>query len=220
MATVTPSLAEIRAAREKFKRVEPRGLFYRAATELVELALAERTKSLSVSEAIAVLLQSWNVTFYRFKKFDLQHFEMLDELIKRHTDVLKELRGRYIQTASADDERLMLCLFSDFEALLGPVGAVKCLHLMAPGFFPLWDNEIAAKQRCRLGKAGTNAHRYLRFFECCKEQVLHLAAVDPTITDPLKAIDEYNYVTYTLPMLLRKRPKRAQTNSVDRLEPL
>jgi len=206
MEIQTPSVAEVRAARERFREVEPRGLFYRAATELVDLALSHKTK-LSVSEAIAVLLQTWNVTFYRFNKFDAGHFDKLDTLLKQHADVLNSLRKRQIETSSADDEQKIARLFDDFEALLGPVGAAKCLHLMAPSLFPPWDNAIAAKLRCRLARSGTNSSRYLRFFRCTKQQVLHLASEDKTLQDKLKAIDEYNYVTFTLPMLLRKRPK-------------
>jgi len=41
-------------------------LFYRAATELVSLALEGKT-SLSVAEALAVLLQTWNKIFYQYR---------------------------------------------------------------------------------------------------------------------------------------------------------
>lgn len=87
----TPTIQDIEAARQAFEANEPRDLFYRAATELVSLALEGRT-SLSVAEALAVLLQTWNKMFYQFKAF---------------------------------------------EEILGPVGAAKCLHLLAPRFFPL-----------------------------------------------------------------------------------
>lgn len=52
-----PTAEELRAARAEFKRVEPRALFYRAATELVDLAWKGQS-SLSLAEATAVLLQT------------------------------------------------------------------------------------------------------------------------------------------------------------------
>jgi hypothetical protein len=51
----TPTLEDIQAAREAFEANETRDLFYRAATELVDLATRGQT-SLNVAEAVAVLL--------------------------------------------------------------------------------------------------------------------------------------------------------------------
>jgi hypothetical protein len=49
---------QLKEARKLYEAHEPRDLFYRAATELVELAVDGKTKSLTLSEAIAVLLQT------------------------------------------------------------------------------------------------------------------------------------------------------------------
>ncbi len=51
-----PTIQDIKAARNAFEANEPRGLFYRAATELVSFALEGKT-SLSVAEALAVLFR-------------------------------------------------------------------------------------------------------------------------------------------------------------------
>jgi hypothetical protein len=68
---ITP--ADVKAARDSFETNEPRDLFYRVATELVDLALRGAT-SLTVAEALAVLLQTWNKTYYQYRKFDNAHF--------------------------------------------------------------------------------------------------------------------------------------------------
>jgi hypothetical protein len=44
---------------------------------------------------------------------------------------------RSIESLAAEDEQPVMRVFSDFEALLGPVGAAKALHVLAPRFFPL-----------------------------------------------------------------------------------
>ena len=51
---VLPTLEQLEEARARFEAYEPRDLFYRAATELVALALEGKTK-LSVGESLAVL---------------------------------------------------------------------------------------------------------------------------------------------------------------------
>ena len=53
------SIADIEAARLVFEAREPRDLFYRTATALIDLALRGETE-VSIGEALAVLLQTWN----------------------------------------------------------------------------------------------------------------------------------------------------------------
>jgi hypothetical protein len=88
-------------------------------------------------------------------------------------------------------------LFDSFERVLGPVGAAKSLHLLAPKFFPLWDRKIAKHCRCELGRVGTNGVNYTAFFLITVTQVRALMASMPEETNLLKRIDEYNYGKYT-----------------------
>ncbi len=78
---ITP--ADIKKAREAFEANEPRDLFYRVATELVDLAL-RRAISLTVPDALAVLLQAWNKAYYLNRKFDNAHFANIERLLQ-HT---------------------------------------------------------------------------------------------------------------------------------------
>ena len=80
-----------------------------------------------------------------------------------------------------------------------PVAVVKGLHLLAPEFFPLWDEQIAKGYNCSY--AEQPAEKFLLFFEKIKaiaEHVRNYSCVagipDKTITKP---IDEYNYSKYT-----------------------
>jgi len=191
-----PSIREIQAARQAFETNEPRDLFYRAATELVRLAL-ERKTSLSIGEALAVLLQTWNKMFYRYKEFDSQHFADIEQLISEHHSTLITFRQRSIESFNPEDENRIKQLFKAFEEVLGPVGAAKCLHLLAPRFFPIWDRAIAKAYGLSLRQKGRNADRYYHFMELVKEQVRNLGGEQAIGRNPLKAIDEYNYCKYT-----------------------
>jgi len=88
-------------------------------------------------------------------------------------------------------------LFQGFERVLGPVGAAKALHLLAPGLFPLWDRAIADAYCLTLGQAGSNGDRYWRFMLIAKQQCLELSWQEPGCKNPLKSIDEYNYCKHT-----------------------
>jgi hypothetical protein len=192
----TPTIQDIEAARQAFEANEPRDLFYRAATELVALALGGKT-SLSVAEALAVLLQTWNKIFYRYTRFDSRHFARIEGLIHDHHSILITFRQRSIQGLNQEDQSEVVRVFKAFEEVLGPVGAAKCLHLLAPCFFPLWDNAIAKAYGLPLRKKGRNAERYWRFMEIVKEQLQSLAREQAIGGNPLKAIDEYNYCKHT-----------------------
>ena len=86
-----PTLDQLGQARARFEAYEPRDLFYRDATELVALALQGKTK-LSVGEAVAVLLQTWNAQYYRFHPFNAQHFNAIDNIVAAHRASLDTYR--------------------------------------------------------------------------------------------------------------------------------
>jgi len=196
MNIYTPTRRELETARAAFESREPRDLFYRAATELVDLAI-RRATSLTLVEALAVLLQTWNSAFYRYRRFDAQHFSDIDGLVTRHQESLLALRPRSIESVSDEDENEVKSLFSAFERVLGPVGAAKSLHLIAPCFFPLWDRAIAERYGLPMKPQGLNADNYWHFMRIAREQCKLLGGAQAIGRNPLKAIDEFNYSRYT-----------------------
>jgi hypothetical protein len=187
---ITP--ADVKAARNSFEANEPRDLFYRAATELVDLALRGAT-SLTVAEALAVLLQTWNRVYYQYHKFAHAHFASIEKLLATHQGALAAYRNRTIDNLNDMERTTVSTLFQAFEYVLGPVGAAKALHLLAPSFFPLWDRSIANAYGLALGEAGSHGDRYWRFMLIAKQQYLELSHQEPGCKNPLKSIDEYNY---------------------------
>jgi hypothetical protein len=65
-ATRVPTLSQLHWARRAYERNDLGDLFYRAATDLVG-RVRKRQSALTLAEALAVLLQSWNASFYRFR---------------------------------------------------------------------------------------------------------------------------------------------------------
>lgn len=194
MKTITHqiTLADVRAARQAFEMNEPRDLFYRSATELVGLALREPDR-LAVADALAILLQTWKKNFYRFHKaFNAAHFAEIDNLLTRYRSELKVYREKKIEDLTDADSEGVQTLFKDFETVLGPVGAAKALHLLAPMFFPLWDRTIAQKYGVPLDGTYTKSRNYRSFTLTSKQQSYDLIAEGYT-GNPLKAIDEWNY---------------------------
>lgn len=163
---------------------------------MMTLALDGKT-SLSVAEALAVLLQTWSKICYQYRRFGIRHFADIEGLVRDHHPIMINFRQRSIQSLNQEDKNEVVLVFKAFEEVLGPVGAAKCLHLLAPCFFPLWDRAIAEAFRLPLRQKGRNAERYWRFMEIANEQVQSLGGEQAVGRNLLKAIDEYNYCKHT-----------------------
>lgn len=191
-----PSLEDLQKAQRVFLKNEPRNLFYRVATELVDLAIQKRS-TLTLTEALAVLLQTWNRAYYQFRRFDDQHFTDLDTLIEEYQWVIEKYRNRSILSFHDREKQAIEAIFHAFETILGAVGGAKSMHLLAPRFFPLWDREIAKQYGCTLGPKGTNAGKYCSFMKLSKSQCQGLQDKGLPEDYLLKTLDEYNYCKFT-----------------------
>lgn len=190
------TIKNIKKARKTFEQNEPRDFFYRATSILVGLSIDKKI-DLSLAESISVLLQTWNKAYYRFRKFNAGHYREIERLLKINLPALQKYRKLKIENLGEKDEQKIKRLFKDFEKVLGPVGAAKGLHMVAPSVFPLWDRAIAAACHTPLRKSGMNADSYIQFLLATKQQLIWLLQSGAERHYLLKRIDEYNYCKYT-----------------------
>jgi hypothetical protein len=154
-----------------------------------------------MANAIWPWLRSWHAPFYRWGNGDPN---AIAYAIKQNIEPLSGLRSRTIATLCAADEPPIRNLFWAFSKGTGrtnskgfqpsSVGAAKVLHLLSPGFLPLWDNKISDYYRCE-----QDAFGYSKF---CRMMKQFAASVQPYLgeTDDrslLKRIDEFNYSSIT-----------------------
>ena len=77
-----------------------------------------------------------------------------------------------------------------------PVSVTKTLHLLAPSFFPLWDDKIARGYECYYNK--NPAEKYVSFCKITKTMADKVKNyIDRSDKTLAKLIDEYNYSKYT-----------------------
>ena len=117
--------------------------------------------------------------------------------------VIESLRTRDIQSLVEADEPTIKQIFLTFLDALGtergksPVAVAKALHLLAPGFLPLWDKEIAKGYGCYYQPHPDR--KYVAF--AYKMQALARQLQEHVPPDCgrtfLKLIDEYNYAKHT-----------------------
>ena len=185
---------------EEFAKHERRDAMYKVATFLVSHFWG---KPSAMADGLGVLLLTWNQAFYRYGIFD---FDKLEKSINDNLQKIENFRNRDILSLSSSDEDDIKELFTIFlEALQidvgkqrkkSPVAVAKTLHLLAPNFFPLWDDKIARAYGCYYNK--NPAEKYVSLCKITKtiaDKVKnYIDRSDKTLT---KLIDEYNYSKYT-----------------------
>ena len=102
-----------------------------------------------------------------------------------------------ISELDSDDQQKLYSLDKKMKMIKrSPVSVSKALHLLAPAFFPLWDDKISRAYGCYYNE--NPAQRYISFCKIMKNMVEkvkdYIKISDKSV---LKLIDEYNYSKYT-----------------------
>lgn len=192
-----PSAELFARATAIFHEREPRAAVYQAASLLLQAALANPER-LSPVVAVAALIQSWNFAYYKDVSCDAAHVVDLEFALHSVRHDVAHFRQRDIASFTVEaDAAQVQHVFATLESVLGRVGAAKAMHLLAPNFFPLWDNPIAQGYGFTLAAAGRNAETYLAFMQVVQRQVASVRRLLPSRPDALKALDEYNYCRFS-----------------------
>lgn len=198
-----PSKEEFLEGVKQYRDREKRDAMYKVATFLIGHYWG---KPAGMADALSALLLTWNQAFYRFGMFD---GDKLEAAIQKHFPLLDSFTNRDISSlnSDADDERIEF-LFNDFlEALAiappakaqgrrSPVAVAKALHLLAPNFFPLWDDKIAKAYGCYYLSCPALTYSTFSYQMALMSMKVreYVPSTDATI---LRLIDMYNYAKYT-----------------------
>ena len=190
-----PSEFEVARAHEQYLSAEGRDVVYRVARDLVERGYRGES-AFTVGEGVAVLLLSWNASFYRPRPALVRTVVAdLDRLVNSHAADLVAFRSREVRMYNAATDRLAVeQIYRDFVRVLWPVGTAKALHVLAPEFFPLWDSEIAHRFKLPTSPREVSVGSYLRLMD-----IGHEFAAGWRGPAALKALDEWAYVEFTVP---------------------
>lgn len=188
-----------------YQEKEKRDALYKVATFLVEHFWG---KTDDMADSLGVLLLTWNQAFYRYGPFN---FDNLEKCLFENLDLFNSFRTRDILSNSFEDEKPIRYLFKQMLVALqicegakegnkSPVAVAKALHLLAPAFFPLWDDPISRAYNCYFLSGKFPEDKYITFMKRMKQIALVVEAY-PEVHQPgktiLKLIDEYNYSKFT-----------------------
>jgi hypothetical protein len=150
---------------------EKRDAIYKVATFLVNHFWF---RPADIADGIGVLLLVWNQALYRYCNFALD-FEGLEKFLKKNEKTINKLRNRDISSLNENDEELVKELFDELLDVLkcedrkSPVATSKALHLLAPSFFPIWDNDISKAYNCYWYYPELASEKYFKFMGKMKE---------------------------------------------------
>jgi hypothetical protein len=213
--TILPKLSwdVLDEAHTEFLKLEPRDAVYKISTRLIRESWNDDSE---VSNALGVLLLTWNAAFCRYS---ILNYPSIEDVINRHRKELNELRELDISELKEDMKVVVKSIYTDFLYALkskgkggvknrpkvsySPVSTAKSLHLLCPRFFPLWDNRIAKGYGCHWENSKNSFEDYWKFMNINYEQVASIRNQSPEPESLkeigiLKLIDEYNYVHFTL----------------------
>jgi hypothetical protein len=201
----------------RYEAEESRGSFYDVAVNL-------HNKGLTV-EAYLLLLATWNFASFRYAvtSFDLVSFGHTVDSLEKH---FQRLDGKNIRTA--DFGSLHEDISAIYDALsqikgIQYTGAPKLMHLRNRELFVMWDAYIRglkprkAYERLdvvkhgdwEVKKYGSSADDYVQYLKDMQKRFAGVSFGDERKTFA-KAIDEFNYVSITLPI---QRAERAASRS-------
>jgi len=193
-----PDCEEFRRGYEIYNKREKRGLIYFESLRIVTEGWGNPEK---MAKGVQRLIRAWNRFYANF------NFNDLINCINQNMERLNTFRKKEIFELTEKDDEIIKSLFNEFLFALrrekdkakSPVSVAKALGLLAPGFLPIWDSNIAFAYHC-FYFSDTADSSYIKFCYKMKSLAENIKHCVPNSDDRtlLKRIDEYNYSKYTM----------------------
>jgi len=178
-----------------YNSYEGRASFYGQAIEIVE--------QYPVQAAI-IILATWNVARFRYVVSEPKNLHDLIDAVHACLPILEKLKGKSFAETNFDEiENEVKQLYSTLSKVKGAeyTGGSKVLHILNRNLFVIWDSYIRKKYGYNV-----TANDYFRFLKYMQSRFAGIEWTDSNKT-LAKAIDEYNYVTISVPEVEKIRSK-------------
>lgn len=188
---------------KEFREEEGRASFYDIAAEILD----EYPLHASI-----IILATWNMGRFRFFVNDPQNLINLKKALEECMPLFEKIKEEDFKTVNFDEiGEIVKLIYSKLSAVKGSeyTGSSKIIHLLNKNLFVMWDTYIRKGYKKKYGiPKGTSGDDFLKFQKLMQKLFGHIKWDEPNKTLP-KAIDENNYIIYTLPELRKRRKKRS-----------
>lgn len=180
----------------EFREHEGRASFYDMALEIVDQYPLQ---------ASIIILATWNVSRFRFMVSNSENIANFVKAMDKCIPLFERIKNYSFQSTNFDEiKEIIEYIYLILSAVKGVeyTGASKVMHLLNKNLFVMWDGYIRDEYEC-----GDTGEDYVDFLKQMQEKFKDIEWNMPgkTLT---KAIDEYNYVTITLPALEKNRKRK------------
>ncbi len=175
-------------AYEEFMETEKRGSLYPLFLKLMNQG--ERLA------AYLFILSTWNFAGFRYlmRNFDISKFNESIENLEPLFNQFEEKEFRKINFDEFTEE--IVKVYNALSSQVKSVGATKIMHLRVPKVFVLWDRRI----REYYGFKDDSVENYIKFLKKMQNKFKDMKLNEENRSFA-KAIDEYNYVRITEPIM-------------------
>jgi len=199
---------------KKFDEVESRAVFFKLSENLI--------KNKFEIESMLLLLSTWNVAYFRYavSDFNVDNFKKIIKELQPNFMKFDKLNFKnIIFDTHIDDIKTIYNKLSELKGI-GYTGASKLMHLKCPNVFVMWDGYIRGEKDERYYKElevlkdgffeikeyPTNVDGYINFLKNMQKKFNHLSVNEQKTL--AKSIDEFNFVTITLPIQDKEKKER------------
>lgn len=155
-------------------------------------------------EAYLFILESWNSMCFNFNKNKFS-LDMFVDTIKRLDPLFRKMNDEDLAKMNIDQyARDIKTIFNTLNDIKGiqSTGASKLMHLKLRKVFIMWDRHIRNHYCYRNG----NSDEYVDFLKAMQSRFSDCEV--PKDRTLAKAIDEHNYINYTLLALEKTNKKK------------
>lgn len=204
-------ISELHEKSRIFGKIEKRGSYYDMSIDLMNNGFK--------TEALMLILATWNAALFRYhiKEFDVDGFKHV--IGNECEPIFEKLKDQEFQQADfITIGKGIEKLYNILSAIKGIkyTGASKIMHMNIPKLFIMWDRYIQQEY----GFDKPSGENYVEFLKKMQKLLKEINWEDSE--KPLtKAIDEYNYVMYTIPKIEKEkleRRARSEKNKKEKIE--
>lgn len=209
-----------------------RSKMYDRAMALINNNIEMMQKSGKIDEVEAridsyiMILATWNFAYFRYGIHEkYENFRTTLVELEKYVQQLTHENIRNIDLKDNDTRRLISKSYDLLakDKLIRYTGAAKILHIRLPNLFIMWDQYIGGwgempeemKRVCGVSegrrKNGKDGDAYVTFLERMKMDFANIRFEGKNGHTFAKAIDEFNFVTITLPIQYKQICKKVET---------
>ena len=127
-----------------------------------------------VKDIIHIFLSQWGQMARVVGKKDTEWDKLTDNL-RRQKEAFQRLQHETLLSINFDDEEVAKHVRNLYKSAkvrnIGPTAISKILHLLNPGLFVMWDDEIRKKWKKKYPRINESADGYLEFLRAVQGEV-------------------------------------------------